>query len=263
MAKFPSDPFHSPKLLLKGALGDIRRLEAEWLEFHARCFGLPFEEVDKVSGETVIKFRLLPKISDDFRVFVSNPLNNLRHVLDQAVNSASVHLGGKSNNQFPFARDALHLEDVIKKNCPTVPLEILNAIRRYHPYGGGDNVLYSLARISRLNKHRAILSIDAKLMKLVMFGPGGYFHSLKTGIGGAKLGLLAWDSEKQEVEVARGAAGLQFVFAPIVKPAIFVAIADDGMTTTEPASTFLRFLAEKVDRILHEIETETLRTKIP
>jgi len=257
-----SDPFESPKLLLSGARGDIRRLQAAWNHFHERCFGIPFEEFDSENDERVIKFRICPEVPQELRVLASNAFNNLRHLLDQAINCAAVELGSsKRNNYFPFAKDKEDLERVIKSNCPTVPVALLPTIRQFMPHGDGDAELYALSKLCGPNKHQVVLSIDSHMNGMLLdAGPNGWFGSFK---GPGRLGALAWDSEKQELEAARVGKGGDAQFRAMTKIPIFVSLSDSDVSRDKPAIEFLELLANKVQAILLALESESQRLKAP
>jgi Fatty acid hydroxylase superfamily len=152
-------------------------LQAAWDHFHERCFGIPFEEFDSENDERVVKFRRCPEVPQELRVLASNAFNNLRHVLDQAINCAALELGApKRNNYFPFAKDKADLERVIKANCPTVPATLLPTIRQFMPHGDGDAELYALSKLFGPNKHQVVLNIDSPMNGMLLdTGPNGWF----------------------------------------------------------------------------------------
>jgi hypothetical protein len=239
MAKKSADPFHSPKLLLRGARSDIDRLDREWRQFHERCFGIPFEDFDAKTSERVIKFRICPDVPDDLRVLVSNAFNNLRHTLDQTINSASVELG--------------------KKNCPTVRADMIPTLKAFQPYGGGDDMLYTLSKLCGPNKHQVVLNMNLNFKFAIDGRAKGWFRFFR---GPGTLGRLAWDSEKQELEAARVGAGGDIQCDYMTDIPIFISLGDSEISRGEPATAFLNTLAGKVDGILRGIEAETARLKL-
>jgi hypothetical protein len=155
-------------------------------------------QYDSKSNENVLKYRIAQKIPGRLRVLASNVVNNLRHSLDQAVNCASIELGGtKRNNYFPFPKDETEIDRLIRDNCPTVPAVLKPTLKAFKPYGGGDDLLYSLSQIAGSNKHKLVLKLDLDLPHIIL-------SDIVSDITGpAYGGVIRWDSAKQEVEIAR------------------------------------------------------------
>lgn len=260
MAKRSTDPFVSPKLLLARAEEHIQSLHHDWGHFHERCFGIPFEVFDAEKSQRVLKFRICPDVPPRLSVLASDALNNLRHALDQAVNCAAAELGStKRNNYFPFAKSASELDGLIKKNCPTVQPELLATLKGFQPYQGGDDVLYALAKLAGPNKHQLLLDLQPHMPSLVIDTRfGGWFRRVA---GPGTMGILAWDSEKQELEAARVWGSGSFQYDYMTRPAFYVAIGGTDASRGQPAAAFLDAVASKVDGIVRVLEAETVRLK--
>jgi hypothetical protein len=253
------DPFEEPKLLLDGARENIQELEARGQAFVESCRGVPIVDLDAKTDEKVLKYRITRKVPGRLRVVASNALNNLRHSLDQAVNSASVELGSrKRNNYFPFAKDAGEIDGVIRRNCPTVPSGLIRLLKAFQPYGGGDDLLYTMSRMSGPNKHQLVLKLDLNLPYLSM-----YLDELASFrfSGPFKVGYMGWDSAKQELEFARVRADAAFEYRDDLHLPLLISLADSQTASGEPAAAFLNTLAGKVDRIIQAIEAETGRLR--
>jgi len=251
-----SDAFESPRLLLDAARHDIAEFDSQARAFLNGCLGVRVVQMDPKSGEQVVKYRVAQKIPGRLRVLASNVLNNLRHSLDQAVNCAAIELGGaKRNNYFPFAKDALDIDRVIKDNCKTVPAALKPILKGFRPYSGGDDLLYSLNRIAGPNKHQLVVRLNLDLTHLVA---NDFVREVR---GPAAFGFIEWDSAKQEIEIARIGPGGHVICADRTKLPLSMTLGHRQDAGGKPATTFLNALANKVESILRVIETETARLK--
>lgn len=254
------DVFDSPKLILDRAREHIRELEARSQGFVEGCRGIPIVEFDAQTGEKVHKLRFTQKIPGKLRVIASDALNNLRHSLDQAVNAAAAELGGKRNNYFPFAKDAGDIDRVVKDNCPSLHADIKDLIKTFQPYGGGDDLLYAMSRMSGPDKHQLVLKLNINLPRFPMGAGTGY--DLR-GQGPMSIGYIAWDGFKQELESARVWGNGHSEYEGEFKMPLFISLSDSHITRGEPAPAFLNTVASKVEGIIAAIEAETARLKAP
>ncbi|MGH0229564.1 hypothetical protein NKZ03_26095 [Sinorhizobium meliloti] len=252
------DPFESPKLLIEGAIEEIEDLRVKCAHFVENCRTIPLEKRDHETGENVIKFRVTDKIPPRLRYTTSNILNNLRHSLDQAINSGAVELGAKKRDSyFPFAKDEDDISAALKSRCKSVDSRLSDYIvSEFNPYGGGDEFLYAVSKVSGPNKHQLTLGLESNLPALVI---GDGFGVELTGPG--RLGYLAWDSRKQELEFAR--LGPQAVLKLNGDPRlpIFIAISRSAELGGDAAANVLLNVASKVGDIVEAIERETARLK--
>jgi hypothetical protein len=251
-----SDAFESPRLLLGSARHDTTDFDSRARAFLAGCFGVRFTQVDSKSGEQVVKYQIGQKIPGRLRVLASHVVNDLRHSLDQAVNCAAVELGGKRSNYFPFAKDALDIDRVIKDNCKTVPAALKAILKGFQPYGGGDDVLYSLNRIAGPNKHQLVVRMDFDLTHIMA---NDFAREVR---GPAEVGFFEWDSAKQEIEVARIGPGGHIMCADRARFPLSITLGHRQATDGQPATAFLSGLTSKVEGILRMIEAETAKLKL-
>jgi hypothetical protein len=250
------DPFESPKLLLDGARHDVKNFDSESREFIDNCFAVPFTQIDNKTREKVVKYRIAQKMPGHLRVLASNVVNNLRHALDQAVNCAAVELGAtKRNNYFPFAKDSTDIDRIIRDSCKSVRADLIPTLKGFQPYGGGDDLLYSLSRIAGPNKHQLVLKTNLDLTHLIINDLMAIFRSP------GSFGFGGWDSAKQELEFARIGPGGYLKCNPKAKLPVFVSLSDSKIASGEPATAFLDTLAGKVESIVSAIEAETDRLR--
>lgn len=253
-----SDAFESPRLLLESARHEAAEFDSRARAFLDGCFGVRFTQMDPKSGEQVVKYRVAQKIPSRLRVLASHVVNDLRHSLDQAVNCATIELGGtKPNNYFPFSKSKLDIDRVIKDNCKTVPAALKPILKGFQPYGGGDDLLYSLNLIAGPNKHQLVVRMNLDLTHIVA-------NDLMSEVRGpAEAGFIRWDSARQEIEIARIGPGGHVKCADQAKFPLSITLGHRQATGSEPEATaFLSALVGKVEGILSVIEAETANLKL-
>lgn len=155
--------FSDSKLLLTRAKKHLDELKFEELAFSD---GKPYTSIIDVESDPlndVYKLQLTSPIPSTIKAIVADSINNIRASLDHAV-CASVKLFGRSANVacFPFAESVLGLENTIKGRCKEVHPEIVSLMREFKPYKGGNDLLWSVSKISALNKHQSLLALNAK-----------------------------------------------------------------------------------------------------
>src|SRR2546427_9988869 len=152
-----SDAFESARLMLESARPEGVEFDSGARAFLDGCFGVRFTQMDPRSGEQVVKYRVAQKIPSRLRVLASHVVNDLRHSLDQAVNCATIELGGtKPNNYFPFSKSKLDIDRVIKDNCKTVPAALKPILQGFQPYGRRGGLPYSRNLMAGANKQQRV-----------------------------------------------------------------------------------------------------------
>jgi hypothetical protein len=246
-----SDPFESPKLLIEGARDDILQFDAMCESFLNTAFGVIVTNVDPKTLEKVVKYRVEQKPPGRLRTLAGNALNAIRHSLDQAVNCATGVLGGKAwDNYFPFAKDATTIDNVIKDNCKRVPASLIPILKGFKPYGGGDDLLYSLNRLVGPNKHQVVVRMDMRV-------PNPLPLHFITESKGPIVIQWKWDGENGELEIARISAQGHIKCEAQTKLPLFVAIGGRKISRGEPATTLLNAYLAKAETIVSAIESVT------
>lgn len=252
------DPFESPKLLIEGAQENIADFQARSDAFFGGNPTARVEEIDRSTGEKLIKLRITAALPGRLRVKASDALNNLRHALDQAVCASSVALRGKAATQayFPFGRSPDDVADILKSSRYShVPAELHALLVGFEPYppgadhAGGDELLREFGRISGPNKHQSLLKVGADLNSI-------HIGALRLS-GQVSIPNPVFDSSKNELIFARlGPTGR--IDYDIGLP-FFVAFNAPGPLNGKPVATYLRLLAGKVEGIVLAVEAETAR----
>ncbi|HTN93991.1 MAG TPA: hypothetical protein VMJ33_05380 [Gallionella sp.] len=193
MDKF--EPFESPLLLIANARENLRQFEIACRAFTANCKYDIFMEQDK--DEVVVKARLKnDKFPGHIRVIGSSILNDMRHALDQAVCDGAIMLGpvNAKNTYFPFAKDYADFNIQLRGKCKKVRPDLLEFIKNFKPYLGGDDLLWAFNRIAGKNKHQRILAISTN----------NTLYTDDTMVyREGKIGINLWNERKNELEVSR------------------------------------------------------------
>ncbi len=246
------DAFESPRLLIKGARNDVKQLDVKFRAWVKKRKPIFLNKPDPKTRERVGKLGFPYKVPGDFRLHAASALDRLRHALDQIVNCASVQLGGRDSNYFPFAKDATDFDRVFRDQCKAVPSGLHPLLKGLKPYPGGDDLL-AILRISGKNKHRKILELDPNIAAASIDFFEGVMITPPVRIG------FRWDSNKQELEFARIGKGGKIEGKLKGKMSLRVLLRDAPTPNSEPAAAVLYALASKVEGILLAVEAETAR----
>ena len=245
------DPFESPKLLLARALDGINDFEAQVIAFAENSSWTQGGEYNPENGETRMFLTLQSRIPGNTRVLASEIVNNLRHVLDQAVTAASHELGSTSvkKTYFPFAKSKAGLPAQIKYRCKDVPAELIPHLLSYGPSRDGDAELWALGHMAGPNKHQMILAVDVNIESI---------HIVRGKVKGATFGHFGYDKAKRELNLGRLKPGGRFSCPDLLIP-IEVVLGPTDVVGGQGAAVVFRSFAAKVGAILRGIEAETAR----
>jgi hypothetical protein len=91
-------------------------------------------------------------------------MTNLKDAIDHAV-VASAKLAGATSLrsiEFPFCGSADKYQGALTGKCKNVPSEIVALMSHFQPYEGGDDLLWSLSKVSANNRHQFIRPVVAR-----------------------------------------------------------------------------------------------------
>ncbi|MEQ8433794.1 MAG: hypothetical protein RIA71_06100 [Oceanicaulis sp.] len=164
-----SDPFESPKLLVRGAEEDQAEISSLASAFFSDFKASIFTEADAKTEDHVV-YVAPPTPPEKLRRRAAEVLNSLRHSLDQAAYSASTQIGTKYENStyFPFAADPNDFDQCLfngkKARCRGIPESLRPYLRKLEPWWAtkerpptGNDLLRALGSSTGPNKHRAVL----------------------------------------------------------------------------------------------------------
>lgn len=155
----------SAKEMLMDASSLLEELEASVASFfNSRPYKKIIEHNGKNRSDTH-KIKLTQQIPGQFRGKARHIASDIRSSLDHLgyASALSSEKNKPRKTMFPFARSVDEKENVRKRNCKDIPLEIFQTFWSFQPFIGGDNILWSLNEIANCNKHRSIVPIAQEL----------------------------------------------------------------------------------------------------
>ncbi|WP_445394290.1 hypothetical protein [Stenotrophomonas maltophilia] len=161
-----------------------------------------FDELDKETGEVIIKIGLKQEPPDELSRKITEAMNNARHCFDQATYAAcSIVSGGpfKSVN-YPWAENPTDL--VRRLEIKKIPKVLHKTFLDHHPYpniagtGQTDTLVRNLAKLANM-KHSLGIEINADIaMVRTPSITSGDTRSLK-------ILNPVWDASKREAAIIR------------------------------------------------------------
>lgn len=240
------DPFESSKYHIyraKKHADDFKRQSALYVKSHPHAFVIDIE-----NGQFVHKIRIVKPIPKDLRGLAFDTAVALRSSLDGAIFS----MLGQEFAKFPFSKDASHFSAAIKGKCKGLPVEMLDLISAFKPYGGGNDLLWALNHMCNAGKHGIIHPVG-------ITSDGMWFHGAK-GIGIISFGGPGWDRTKNEMEIARTVIG--GAIQQEISFSLLIELGGTPIVAGKEASAVLDELIRQIEAILMAIEAEALRLKL-
>ena len=242
--------FESAKYLTVWAKQQIDDFEGQVVTYvDSKPQGI-FTEEDAETGEVVIKVCIAKPLPINLPGLAFNIATCLRSSLDQMMFEIA---GTGKEVPFPFGKTEGNLEDGIKGRIRNkVPQEIVDLVRRFKPYKGGNDLLYALNCMANSNKHAVVAPMVSGIAAVE-------FRNVEDSVGMRRSPLL-WDGEKNEMELMRFTNPYaNREFQANVGCYILVAVQNiDGMLN-KPAATVFRDTLSIVERILMTFEAECVR----
>jgi hypothetical protein len=148
--------------------------------------------VEPETGDHVQKIRLVKPMPEDLKGLALDAVSNLRNALDQMMFAIT----GKMT-YFPIGETLSDFENAVKGRCKEVPIEILEVIRGFKPYRGGNFNIWELNKLANSNKHGIIVPCVPEIGEI-------YFPRVASEDITPDLGQVgAWDFTKNEMELNR------------------------------------------------------------
>jgi hypothetical protein len=246
------DYFRSARLLVGRAKEHIEGLNESGKAF---ADSQPYAvscDFDSEAGEYVYTVRIVQAMPDSFALDTADALNNMKSALDQAVcASVSAIFPARTLDGvcFPFADIQVHFDGAVRRGCKKVASDIVTLLRGFQPYKGGNDLLWLMNQLSKMNRHRVLQPVELS---------GKHSFSINRMIinGATKVMAPLWDHARKELIFARAAQpnleyDLNFIF--------HISFGDVEIVRAQPAVPILRRFADEVDRIVLAIEAETQR----
>ncbi len=249
-----SDPFHSSKRSVAWGHQHIQNFERQITEFFKTNPYSNVCEYDPKSNGKAYKIKLTKPMPVALENIAADAVNNLRSALDQAC-YALQPAGEKGRYAtFPFSSDAAQFETAVKGRCKALPKEIVDLIRGFKPYKGGDDLLWALNEVCNTNKH-GILAPVAACTSVVRFKKIDFVPS---GVGaGFALQLPVWDRAKNEMVLFL--SDKRSTVEADVDFSAHIVFCDIEIVDGQPAEAVLKDFFNIANRIVMTIEAEAKR----
>lgn len=246
-----NDPFYSSKLSIergKHHAGEFTEHLTAFTDSNPHAFVI---EVDPDTGEDLHKIKLIKPMPIEIEGLALDAASNFRNALDQAMFA----IVGKMT-YFPFGINEADFEkNVTGKSKKSVPVEVINLIRRFKPYLGGNDPLWALNKIGNTNKHGVVVPMATNLTSYT-------FGDLEIEPGSGPIfigGNPGWDFEKNEMIVNRFAAGAKYKITANPRISFFIGMHGIPVVEGQEVVTVLNYFSSIVESIVMALEAEWLR----
>jgi hypothetical protein len=233
---FRDDPFYSPKYSISRGWYHVDEFKTRVQAF---LDSDPYEivtEVETDSGDYVQKIKLVKPIPQDLEGWAVDAAGNFRSALDQAM----FIIAGKKT-YFPSGKTVTEFENSVKGRCKGMPEEMIDVIRRFKVYIGGDDHLWSLVNLAGTNKHGIIVPIAS--------------------VFGQMSADAQWDFAKNEVELNRFAPS-SLRFKSNLTGSVFVGFYGIDPIEGDEAAQALDFMGIGAEMAIKGMEMEAQRLGI-
>ena len=248
------DPLKSARAVLTNAKGHSENFRIESKRYLNNDPFARVAELDSRTGETVHKLKLARPIPSQLETLASDAVYNLRSTLDQIGYAVSIAAGGRGKSTyFPFGDTPSEVKSRGTTSSKEIPHQIFTLMESFQPHLGGNDLLWSLNKIGNTDKHRFLVPtvIATEVQSLDVISTAGPFRMPAN---------LVWDSEKNEMELARTMANTKFQFD--VNFSIFISFGEVQVVMGAPAFEVLDALARVVESILMAVEAEARRLRL-
>jgi hypothetical protein len=164
-----NEPFEASKLKIKRATRHTEELREDIRSFMRRKpFVLRIE--DGGSGQHNWTIRVRRQIPKEFSAIIGDVLHNLRAALDLlACDLVRLNGGNDKDVYFPFCNSVDDLDETIRKRkIDRAASDVVDLIRSFKPYKGGNVALRAIHDLDIMDKHKALIP-TAEMMGLPNF----------------------------------------------------------------------------------------------
>lgn len=251
--------FTGPKTLCRWAREEVRILKVAIHRFIKENLGTEFEEFNYLTNVTTYGCKIPEQATDEIARAAYRTVNELRNALDQAVFAASCILTDSDVKKaaFPFADTRKEVTGSLTSgkavNYKEIPRKLHSKLISFNPWfaddegHNGNDILRSLGVIANPNKH--ILPITVEL------APS---HKV-FGFQGNIIWLGNHNRGNGEIELFKYLPGIPFKRQTQFD--IEIVFTDAARLTGKPILSALNELVAMTDRIVLEIEAETVLLK--
>jgi len=248
------NPFRYSRLRVARANKCILELETEIKTFFFGTVPYPFAIKSYPEKAPKVLLWVTKPMPDSFTTVTVDAIDNLRSTLDLGWHAIAVSSGARKPTEkayFPIGKSAVDLDNLIQNGCKNFRREIISLLRTFHPYKGGNDLLWALHRECNRNKHEILtwvsMWIGAKHLPL----------SVSAGSEEARITGFRWDNRKNEIIIDAIADNALIEYN--VKLCFNEAFYESDFTAGEPALTVLRHLARIIENIINNLELTARR----
>jgi hypothetical protein len=214
-------------------------------------------ERDLQRAKEIHKIKLVKQIPSFLEDIASDAVVNMRAALDHAGYAVAVAANpmrkNPRNTAFPFAGNAVELENAIKGRSKDIPKEILTLFRNLKPYKGGNDLLCALNEICNAEKHKIITPVA------VTIATSGITDVRCTGQW-RQPAQPVWDSTKNEIVLIEVPLDTKIDYD--LEFFTLVVFDEIQIVRGQQVLGILNTLASEVERVLLAIEAEARRIGI-
>jgi len=247
-----NDPFYSAKSSLLRAENHITDFDTAIWRYRDEHPPAYVTELDPDGRTQTLKFRFTEPFPQTWIDSATDALIATRSALDQACYAASKVSGNTSlrHTQFPIAASADDFDNLIsgRKVCKDIPDAIVALIRRFKPYKGGNDTLWTLNKL-RHSVHTELVPVDIK------GGNVWIYHA----VGSAEVTALnpIFDRTTNEMPFARVPADANLNCK--AHPTLLIGFDHPEIAGRQHAVAFLAGAVSEVEQIVEAIETACCR----
>jgi len=252
MATSKQDPFYSAKSRLARAEIHISNLETEIWNFRSNHPPDLIRELDPGGFTQTHKFKFPKPLPESCTHLSIEALEAIRSALDQIGYAAAVVSGNTrlKRTQFPISDSAAELNNLIDGRgvCRDIPEPIIALFRRFKPYRGGNDILWTLNKLRNSNHTHLVPVAMIGASVLIQHKPGS-----------AELIALnpLFDGAKNEIAYARGPTDGHFEYG--IHPSFQIGFHDTAITGRKHAVTILTGALGEVQQVLDQTELACCR----
>lgn len=154
-----NDRFFNSKLKIERAKRYIRELSNEIVDYlKTKPFRIVVEK-DINSNNHLWTLRVRREVPCHLAVIVGDAIHNLRASLDLlASDLVSIASGNTNNVYFPFGDSPEGFEDMVKKrHLDRAGADIVEVVRSFKPYKGGNELLRAIHDLDITDKHKTLI----------------------------------------------------------------------------------------------------------
>lgn len=252
------DPLIGPRLKIERAYGHILDVKRSLEAFLQRQPYITLTEPNADGTKTVIKARRVHQLSPVVGLVVSDAIHNLRSTLDLLMCCMATKNGftDMSGVHFPFGKTQQTFETAVNegKVRSKIGPDAIALIKELKPYKGGNDVLWALHDLDRIDKHISLITVG---IARIGHAASGMFRPQSAGLVTVSA-PTQWNTLEEEtilMEITNfGEGDFQAEFT------VDVAFGDIEPVQRKPVLAVLQDFANLVTRIFSTFEYRFFKT---